>query len=312
MACATVSNLAYVLLLHNKRIVSASSYNKSYNRRVRIISSSSSPENNQKSEPKRKRPSTSSKDTLKTKERVVEKFSTPIIFESENDLDLFQSSMATGFRECILTEIIIGIWNTYGSVFAANTVSSNSALRGVLLDLSMSMSTAIQDYLTFKKRQNWICNETSCDLLDNGNSVSSPSTLSSSKHCTNIKPGNNQQPVFEATVQYLVVLDKELTSKSNDFVTTTDNNSLFIPTPSTNGNDKPFSSTNTLLEGDPSIEISSSPSTQPTSSSSAVSLQCIAKSCMISLLVNLLTHQILPQLFHLIEQSVFAQTFFIK
>ena len=132
-------------------------------------------------------------------------------------------------------------------------------MRGVLLDVSMSLWTAIQDYLTFKISQNWICNETSCDLRDNVESPSSPRK--------DMKPCK-QQPVFEATVQYLVILDKELTSKSNNHVTSRDT-LLFIPITPPTANDDDNEPTIKAAEGD-KIEIinaSSSSSTQSYQSS---------------------------------------------
>ena len=224
---------------------------------------------------------------------------------------IIRKTAISEIAESILSEIIESKFSEFPVI-----------MKTLVLDLSM---TACQYYLYYHQTY-WTCEDDEyCDLSDNNLLTKSLSqecfenTIEQKQECDTIGTDNHKDSALNVRICYLIFPDdNHFYNSSRNFVMQHGAcfRSSFLPPPAT-------TTTTTTTTGAASFSSSSSrrlfrafslvrtssssTSSSPPPSSLPSVLRLLAKSCVISLLLNLLTHQLLPTVFHLIEQSVLSQ-----
>ena len=228
---------------------------------------------------------------------------------------IIRKTAISEIAESILSEIIESKFSEFPVI-----------MKTLVLDLSM---TACQYYLYYHQTY-WTCEDDEyCDLSDNNLLTKSLSqecfenTIEQKQECDTIGTDNHKDSALNVRICYLIFPDdNHFYNSSRNFVMQhgacfrSVKKTSFLPPPAT-------TTTTTTTTGAASFSSSSSrrlfrafslvrtssssTSSSPPPSSLPSVLRLLAKSCVISLLLNLLTHQLLPTVFHLIEQSVLSQ-----
>ena len=233
---------------------------------------------------------------------------------------IIRSKLSSGIAESFFNEIFYGASGGLSTLLASTSLTDPNfiAVRGVLVDLSMSVCASLQNYLRYKDRGNWKCDGDSCELMDVSSSLDSinlegalTSLHNDGDFADHICEALAMERIISGTViSFLIPLDDTSSSAAA---------SPFLPSisdqqPSFIMEDTQL--TTAKLQQQPSAETGrSGVSSRPPAlaahdaavaqiSSPHQSLSAIGRYCMVSLLVNLFSHQLMPMMLHYIENSV--------
>ena len=248
--------------------------------------------------------------------------------------------VTTGIAESVFNEIFRGLTD-YSALLG--DLGSPVTVRGMLVDMSMSAWTAAQNYLRYRDSANWRCDDESCVLTDDAEAVSPaavPLSATAAVPCEApmIEKGNKEgegegegtvagsserellQPRLTsgAMVSFLIPLDErkaqgEEGKKVEGFA---DNNGLPVPLSDTEAGKcyifaSHFPVDHNHSQGEVAVAVRQSaplPAPTPVALTGGVgavsSVQSVLQCFLASLLVNLLSHELLPALFHQLEAAL--------
>lgn len=213
--------------------------------------------------------------------------------------DIIRSKLTSAMVESLCNEVfnIVSVSNLLASTAAlADPTSNVLTVRGLLVDLSLTFTTALQNYLRYRNSKNWKCDEESCELMDiiNLDSILLPSIDPSATH-----------PLDGA-----LVMTGTLPGTVVSFLITSEDASTLC---------SPFLPLMAEVSGHPSWLSMEAHSPAPTAAAGGLweakqtppsppppsqSLSVIGRYCMVSLLVNLFSHQLMPMLLQFVENSI--------
>ena len=238
---------------------------------------------------------------------------TNVIPDKEKNVHLKASSDELGHTEIqnmVTNRVVESIFNEIFLAFASyySSQSNYDLIKGLLVDASMNIWSAMQNYLRYRNSENWSCDEENCELLDfEYQQAPSPSPFPEllkvrDRYIEDIRTKNPIE--LGATVRYLIPSAYSISNNQTD-------RQCSPLLPEVEELASPFSLlSNKISPSEVStvqLDKQLSPPISPPLLSS--SLSSIAKSCMISILANLLSHQLLPAMLHFVEQTLlFRQT----
>ena len=193
-----------------------------------------------------------------------------------NDVvELFFNELFRGLLDC---NSMIPTMPSFGGALS-NTVP----VRGFLVDVSMSMWLALQNYFRYKQRSNWQCDEDNCVLMD-APTPTQPDSVSvdgGEPHSLLLSSGT--------VVSYLIPLEAAAPPTALPSGLVDAGSSIMLPPDECGG----------------AVASEAGPlQSMPATSAPLASPVAVAKYCATSLLIHLLSHQVAPFVMHSIEDCL--------
>mmetsp|Transcript_15857 Transcript_15857/g.21841 ORF Transcript_15857/g.21841 Transcript_15857/m.21841 type:complete len:351 (+) Transcript_15857:74-1126(+) len=211
--------------------------------------------------------------------------SLPSVMESTLPAMDVKEKVTNSFVEGLLTEVLNGL--TQSGVMA-----SPFPMHSLLLDLSMCVWTTLQSYQQYRNRELWSCDEDMCELMEDEITTCSPSVASGAP----VNGAGGGLAGTGAMVSFLIPVMSDTIDKSNGTIAVASHShhhmGRFI-----------YGSDFTGAES-----IRTSPSPKPSISTTTLSTKNIGRSlvqyALVTMLVNVVSHELLPMALHAAEGAV--------